>query len=116
MPNPVRTTYEPDQLNAGHFPIITDAVTIAADQVLPRGAVLGQVTDSGEYTLSLSAAEDGSQTPVAILEEAIDTTGAAAPGAVRLTGEVLASGLTLGTGHTTASVKAALRPLCLFVR
>lgn len=116
MPNPVRTTYEPDQLNAGHFPIITDTVTIGADQVLTRGAVLGQVTASGEYILSLSAATDGSEVPVAVLEDAIDTTGAAAPGVVRLTGEVLASGLTLGTGHTAASVKAALRPLSLFVR
>ncbi|SFL24032.1 hypothetical protein SAMN04244574_03652, partial [Azotobacter beijerinckii] len=47
---------------------------------------------------------------------AIDTTGAAADGLVRLTGQVLGSQLTLGTGHTLASIKAALRPLSLFVR
>ncbi len=116
MPNPVRTTYTPDQLSAGAFPVVLDAVTIAADQVLPRGAVLGQIAIGGEYALSLSAATDGSEDPVVILDAAIDTTGAAAPGIVRLTGQVLGSELTIGTGHTLASVKAALRPLSLFVR
>lgn len=116
MPNPIRTNYTPDQLSAGDFPVVLDSVTIAADQVLPRGAVLGQVTASGEYVLSLSAATDGSETPSVVLDAAIDTTGAAAPALVRLTGQLLGSQLTLGAGHTLASVKAALRPLSLFVR
>ncbi len=116
MPNPVRTTYTPDQLSAGDFPIVRDVVTIGADQVLSAGAVLGKVTASGEYVLSLAAATDGSEDPVAILDAAIDTTGAAADGLVRLTGQVLGSQLTLGTGHTLVGVKATLRPLSLFVR
>ncbi|MCQ4274518.1 head decoration protein [Stutzerimonas degradans] len=116
MPNPTVSTYTPDSLSAGDFPIVLDGVTIGATQVLSAGAVLGQVTASGEYILSLSAATDGSQTPAAILDADIDTTAGAAPGIVRLTGEVLGSQLTLGTGHTLASVKAALRPLSLFVR
>lgn len=116
MPNPVVSTFAPDSLSAGDFPIVLDTVTIGANQVLSRGAVLGKVTASGEYILSLSAAADGSQNPVAILDADIDTTGAAATGIVRLTGQVLGSQLTLGTGHTLAGVKAALRPLSLFVR
>lgn len=116
MPNPIRTNYTPTQLSAGDFPVVLDSVTIAAGQVLPRGAVLGQVTASGEYVLSLAAATDGSEDPSVVLDEAIDTTDAAAPALVRLTGEVLGSQLTLGTGHTLASVKAVLRPLSLFVR
>lgn len=116
MPNPVVSTFAPDSLSAGDFPIVLEAVTIAADQVLSRGAVLGKVTASGEYVLSLAAATDGSEDPVAILNADIDTTGAAADGLARLTGEVLGSQLTLGTGHTLAGVKAALRSLSLFVR
>ena len=116
MPNPIRTNYTPDQLSAGDFPIVIDSGTIATGQVLARGSVLGKITASGKYLLSASAAVDGSQAPVVILEEDIDTTGGDAPAPIRLTGEVLGSELTLGAGHTLAGVKAALRPLSLFVR
>ena len=44
------------------------------------------------------------------------TPGGAAPAPLMLTGEVHGAELTLGTGHTVATVKAALRPLSLFVR
>lgn len=116
MPNPIRAAYTPDQLTAGDFPIVMDSVTVAADQVLPSGAVLGKITTNDQYTLSLADATDGSEDPCVVLDHALDTTGGAALGVVRLTGEVLGSQLTVGTGHTLASVKAALRPLSLFVR
>lgn len=116
MPNPTRVTYAPDRLIAGDFPQVKEAGVIAAGQQLARGAVLGKVTVGGQYKLSLAAADDGSQVPVVVLDADIDTTGGAAPGPLMLTGEVLGSELTLGAGHTVASVKAALRPLSLFVR
>ena len=68
------------------------------------------------YVLSLAAAEDTSKVPTVICAEAITTTDAKAVGIVRLTGEVLGSQLDIGTGHTLESVKAALRPLSIFVR
>jgi hypothetical protein len=34
--------------------------------VLPRGALLGKITASGKYVLSLAAANDGSQVPDAV--------------------------------------------------
>ena len=116
MPNPDRVSYTPEQLSAGDFPIVKAGGVIAAGQVLPAGAVLGQITAGGQYKLSASASSDGSQTPTVVLDEAIDTTAGAAPGVLRLTGEVLGTALTLGDGHTLAGVKAALRPLSLFVR
>lgn len=116
MLNPDRVSYTPEQLTAGAFPIVKAAGVIAAGQTLVAGSVLGQVTAGGEYKLSASAASDGSQAPTVVLDEAIDTTAGAAPGVLRLTGEVLGTALTLGAGHTLASVKAALRPLSLFVR
>lgn len=115
MPNPIVNTYVPEQISAGDFPVVTDAVTIGINQTLKVGSVLGKDA-AGDYVLSLAAAEDTSKIPVAICAEAITTTDAKAVGIVRLTGEVLGSQLDIGAGHTLESVKAALRPLSLFVR
>lgn len=114
--NPVVHQYTPDTLIAGHFPIVTDMVVIAKGQQLKRGAVLGKITTGGQYKLSVSAADDGSQTPSVVLAEAIDTTDSAAPAPVMLAGEVLGDALQFGTGHTADSVKAALRPVSIYVR
>lgn len=116
MSNPERQSYVPEQLAAGHFPVMIDMAVIATGQNLQRGAVLGQVTASGEYRLCKTAATDGSEAPAAILDLAIDTSQGARPAPIRLTGEVLASQLTLGEGLTLAKAKAALRALCLFIR
>lgn len=113
--NPIVQTYIPEQLSAGDFPVVTDAVTIGLNQTLKVGSVLGIDAD-GDYVLSLSDAEDTSKNPAAICGEAITTTDAKGVGIVRLTGEVLGSQLDIGTGHTLESVKAALRPLSIFVR
>lgn len=116
MNTPERQTYVPDQLAAGHFPVMIDAAVIATGQTLKRGAVLGQVKNTGEYLLCKPAATDGSETPAAVLDQATDTTQGARAAPIRLTGEVLASQLTLGEGLTLAQAKAALRALCLFIR
>lgn len=116
MPTPERKTFLPVQLSAGDFPIVMDSAVIAAGQVLKRGAVLGQITDSHEYVLCKIAAQDGSKAPTAILEQDVDTTEGAKTAPIRLTGQVLGNQLTLGEGLTLAVAKAALRPLCLFIR
>ena len=57
-------TYAPDKLIAGNAHLLVGRkVTIISGQNLVRGAVLGKITASGKYNLSLSAAADGSQTP-----------------------------------------------------
>jgi len=116
MSNPERQTYVPQQLSAGAFPVMIDIAVIAAGQNLPRGAVLGQVQASGEYVLCKPAANDGSEVPSAILDQATDTSKGVQAAPIRLTGEVLATQLTLGEGLSAAKAKAALRALCLFVR
>ena len=116
MPNPQTHTFTPSQLEAGDFPIVMDSGVIAAGQQLRRGAVLGQVTASGEYLLCKAAAEDGSQAPKAILDRDVDTSDGAQSAPLRLTGQVLGSQLSLGEGLTLAAAKAALRSLCIFVR
>ena len=38
MPNPIVTTYNPEQLSAGDFPVVTDAVTIGLNLFPPLPA------------------------------------------------------------------------------
>ena len=92
---------------------------------LKVGAVLGKVTATGKYKLSLSAAVDGSQTPAAILiadglglsTDIALTSGTDAKAIVLVRGPVILAdaGLQLGTGQTVASVKTALAGAGLLV-
>jgi hypothetical protein len=109
-------TYTPDNLIADDFPLVTDTITLISGQNLARGAVLGKITASGKYTLSLSASADGSQTPAVILLQDTDATSADKKAPVALTGAFNERALVLGTGHTAASIKDGLRDLSIFLR
>lgn len=87
----------------------TRKVTIISGQNLVAGAVLGKITASSKYNLSLSAAGDGSQTPDAVLLHDCDASGGDKEAIVLETGQVVASALTLGTAHTIASIREGLR-------
>jgi len=62
-----------------------------------------------KYKLSLSAATDGSQEPYFVTSYAIDATAGDMEAIVYETAQVNGSGITLGTGHTIASVREGLR-------
>jgi len=109
-------TFTYDNLIAGDFPIVTKSVTIGTAANLTRGTVLGIVTASGKYIKSLAAAEDGSQTPEAILLEDAAAAAADVVAPVALTGEFNDNVITLGTGHTVASIIAGLRNKCIFLQ
>lgn len=103
-------TYTPDSLLAGNAHLlVARKVTVLAGQVLPRGAVLGAITASGKYVLSASAATAGSQTPDLILAEAVDATGGDAGALAYERGDFNALAVTLGAGHTVASIREGLR-------
>ena len=102
--------YTPDALIAGNAHLLlAKKVTIASGQTLARGAVLGKVSASGEYTLSASAAVDGSETPDCVLAENVDASAAATAAMVYTRGDFAAAALTFGTGHSAASAAEALR-------
>lgn len=110
-------TFTPDNLIAGTTQIVTDAVTIISGQTISRGDVLGKITTSGKYNLSLTAAGDGSQTAYAIAAEDVDASGGdVADAAVYIKGEFNENSLTLGTGHTAATVKTQLRELGINIK
>lgn len=110
-------TYSPDNLIASDFPVQTEDVTIESGQNLERGAVLGQVTATGAFKLSATAAGDGSETPVAILARDTDASGAAVDGApVYIAGGFNERSLVLGTGHDLESVRNAFRGTPVFIK
>lgn len=109
-------THTPDRLIAGNSALLhAIPITVISGQNLARGALLGKITASGKYNLSLSAAADGSQAPVAILVDDVDASAGDKAGLAYIRGDFNASAVIYGTAHTAASVEAALRDLGIFL-
>jgi hypothetical protein len=88
-------------INAGSTPFVAgDAFTVTVSAT------------GGEYALSVSTASDGSQVPVGILVENIDTSStgynAATPNAIFVMGEFNANALSFGAGFDAAAVRDGL--------
>lgn len=99
-----------DKLIAGDSDsIIADKVTLISGQVVVRGAVLGKITTSSKYNLSLSAAADGSQVPDRICAQDCDASAGDAECLTYRTGRFNDNALTLGASHTVASITEGLR-------
>jgi hypothetical protein len=99
----------PDRLIAGDFPLLSRPITLVSGQDLARGAVLGKITTGGKYTLSLSAAGDGSEVPDAVLALDCDASGGDKATVAHFRGEFNEDELTIGTGHTVDSIREGLR-------
>lgn len=112
----IQEVFTPDNLIAGHSPIVSESVTLITGQNLTRGALLGKITASGKYTLSLSAAVDGSQTPVAILAKDTNAAAADVVTVAYLSGEFNDNAVVFGTAHTASSVKDGLRNLNIYLK
>jgi hypothetical protein len=96
-------------INAGSTPSVAgDAFTVTV------------AATAGEYVLSVSTATDGSQNPVGILVENIDTSAtgynAATPNAIYIMGEFNANSLSFGAGYDAASVRDALANRSIFIK
>lgn len=76
----------PDQLIAGTLQLVTDTGIITGG-AYKRGAVLGVVTASGKYKLSVKTATDGSEAPAAILVDDVDASTTDQNGGLYLMGE-----------------------------
>lgn len=101
--------FTPDGIFAGTDDPQTRSITLLSGQNLERGAVLGKVTATGKYVLSLSAAVDGSETPATILGEDCDASAGDKVTIAHFGGVFDENALTYGTGHTAASVRDQLR-------
>lgn len=107
--------FVPDQLIAGALQLITDTGIITGG-AFSRGTVLGLITDSGKYTICVKTAEDGSQTPVAILVDDVNASSADQNGGLYLTGEFNQNRIIFDDTWTVAELKTALRPMGMFLK
>lgn len=103
------TAFTPDKLVTGPDVLETRQITLITGQNLARGALLGKITASGKYNLSLSAAVDGSQVPDAILGEATDASGADKVTIAYFRGGFNETEVVLGAAHTVDTVREGLR-------
>ncbi len=108
-PSQAITYYQPDNLIGGNTQLVSETGILAAGQSLPRGAVIGRIAATGKVTLSAAAAADGSQVPYGILYDEYDALAADRACGYHIKGEFNGHALTLGAGHTLASVRDALR-------
>jgi hypothetical protein len=106
----------PDQLIGGDMKIVTKTETITGGAIYKRGTVLGMITASSKWTLSLSASADGSQTPKRILVDDVDTTAGDALGGTYQMGEFNANAVILGTGITLTAATAALEAQNIYLK
>ena len=74
---------------------------------LKRGTVLGRITASGKWTVSATAAGDGSQTPRGILAYDVPDPGADFTVAIYDMGSFVSEKLIYGAGHSATTVEAA---------
>lgn len=107
MAQPLTETWTPDDLIASGYPVENQVETILSGETIVRGCLLGRVTASGKLKVSLAAANDGSQKPVFIAAYGMGTLAADTEAEVYKSGGFRLSALTLGAGHTAASVRAA---------
>lgn len=101
--------FAPNDLLVSDVPVVTRNITIASGENLKRGAVLGAITASDKYVLSLAAAEDGSQAPALVLAHDCDASGADRVAAAYASAAFDSTKLILGAGHTAATVEKAFR-------
>ena len=98
------------QLIAGNAHLLVGrVVTVLGGAVLAEGSVLGKVTASGKYKLTASAANDGSEEPDLILAEDVDASAGDKTAMAYERGDFNANAITLGAGHTLATVREDLR-------
>lgn len=117
-PGAQHDTFVPDQLLSGPLQAVSDTVTILAGAAATykRGTVLGVVTASGKYTLSVETATDGSQVPQAILADDVNATATDVLAGVYLMAEINQNRITFDSSWTLATLKPALRPFGIFLR
>ncbi|EHR8986889.1 head decoration protein [Escherichia coli] len=108
--------YAPDQLIAGPLQLITKTVTVTGSAAYSRGTVLGVKTSDGKYTLCVKTAEDGSQTPVAILVDDVDASSGDVQAGVYLMGEFNADRVTYDSSWQADELVTALEKEKIFLR
>lgn len=83
---------------------------------LKRGTVMGRIIATGKWTVSTTAANDGSQIPRGILAFDVPDPGGDLVTAFYDAGSFVAEKLIYGAGHSAATVEAALAAASIDIR
>ncbi len=108
----VATVGQPYESNVIGFIINAGSTAFVAGD----GFTITSTAPTGEYLASAIAATDGSQNPVGILVDAIDTTNGPLTAGIYLEGEFNANALYFGAGNDAATVRDALRALGIHLK
>ncbi len=107
----------PDNLLAGDAPPpVAVGITLTDGETVVRGHLLGRVTATGKYLISLLAATDGSQVARAVAAEAAAPSGADEVMTAFLEGEFNQDRVTFGTGQTIANTLVDLQDVNIYLR
>ena len=98
-----------DESHAASTPVTIASGTNAPGTVLLRGTVLGQITASGKYVVSASAASDGSQIAHAVLAADCDSSQGDVVAPAYFSGVFADFACTFGVGQTQATCEAQFR-------
>lgn len=112
------TSFTPDRLHAGSFPIATIQGTLTNNQsqgALTRGAVLGQHTD-GTWGRVHQTGNYGAATARGILAKSADPSGGNVEVIIYATGEFNEDEVTLGGTVTLANVREVLAAYNVYLR
>ena len=105
----VSNLYDPTALYAGDKFPAHRAITVAQGAALVRGTVLGRVTATDKYIVSVRTASDGSQNPVAVLAADLDASAADARGRPTSRASSPWRSLTYDASWTATQLQAAFR-------
>ena len=87
-----------------NFTVRLKGTVLSGQGVTLRGTAMGRITASGKWVKSLSASSDGSQIIRGIMLDTVDATSADVEGVIGRIGSCNGGAVTLGTGHTLASI------------
>ncbi len=107
--------FDPNGIVAGGYDFHAEKETLLTGTNYEAGTLLGKITASGKYTTSLTASNDGSEVPVAVLLEPVDASGGDADGIILKAGGVVQDKIIYGTGHTADNTKDDLMARGIFV-
>lgn len=98
-------TYTPNNLFAGDAPIRTLPVTVLSGQNLPAYSVVGKISTSGKYVLSVVGAGDGSESPDGILVNTVDASSGDTQGIIYIAGDFNYNSLNVDVSHDIDSIR-----------
>ena len=111
----VYATFNPTSLRAGDKPLVHRPVILNGGAALARGAILGRITSSDLYILSVATASDGSQNPIAVLAADADPSGGNITVPAYFEGEFAGELCTFDSSWTIATLQTALRKVASLI-